>query len=136
MLIALINNQRTPAAPGLRGLCPVCQQPVTAKCGELRAWHWAHSSKKDCDSWWEETDWHRAWKSHFPIGWQEVIKYDQRSGEKHIADICTAHNLVLEFQHSPLHPQERTARESFYKNMIWIVDGVDLMAEHRKAIGL
>ncbi len=127
MLIALVNNQRTAAAPKLKGLCPGCQEPVTAKCGTQRAWHWAHISKKDCDSWWEETEWHRFWKGHFPLEWQEVILFDTQSGEKHIADVRTGHGLVMEFQHSPLDPQERVMREAFYKNMVWIVD-----ASHRK----
>jgi competence protein CoiA len=128
LLIALVNSQRALASPKLKkGQCPICLQPVTAKCGVQRAWHWAHDSKKDCDSWWEETEWHRAWKSRFPLEWQEVVLYDTQSGEKHLADIRTKHGLVIEFQHSPLDPQERVARESFYKNMIWIVD-----ASHRK----
>jgi competence protein CoiA len=127
MLIALVNNQRTLATPKLKGLCPGCQQPVTAKCGAQRAWHWAHVSNSECDSWWEETEWHRVWKSNFPIDWQEVILCDTRSGEKHIADVRTVHGLVMEFQHSPLDPQERIARETFYKNMVWIID-----ASHRK----
>ena len=127
MLIALVNDQRTVPAPKLKGLCPGCKQPVTAKCGQQRAWHWAHDTKIECDSWWEETEWHRAWKGHFPLEWQEVILYDLQTGEKHIADIRTAHRLVIEFQYSPLDPQERIMRENFYKNMIWIVD-----SSHRK----
>lgn len=127
MLIALVNNQRTVATPKLKGLCPGCQEPVTAKCGTQRAWHWAHVYKKECDSWSEETEWHRFWKGHFPLDWQEIILYETQSGEKHIADVRTKHGLVMEFQHSPLDPQERVKREAFYKNMIWVVD-----AAHRK----
>ncbi len=122
MLIALIDGQRVSAAPRLKGLCPGCQQP-----GQQRAWHWAHDSKMECDSWWEETAWHRFWKSHFPLEWQEVILFDAQTGEKHIADVRTRHGLVMEFQHSPLDQQELVAREAFYKNMVWIVD-----ASHRK----
>lgn len=122
MLIALVNNQRTLAAPKLKGLCPGCKQPVTARCGDHRAWHWAHVSKKECDSWWEETEWHRVWKAKFPVEWQEIVLFDSRTGEKHIADVRTGHGLVIEFQHSPLGPQERATREAFYKNMVWVVD--------------
>lgn len=95
---------------------------MTARCGERRAWHWAHVAKRDCDSWWEETEWHRLWKAKFPIAWQEIILTDPQSGEKHIADVRTAHGLVLELQHSPLDANERTKREAFYGSMIWIVD--------------
>jgi hypothetical protein len=87
-------------------------------------WHWAHQSKVACDAWWEkETEWHRRWKDRFPTDWQEVIHHDSVSGEKHIADVKTPSGLTLEFQYSPIHPAEVQAREAFYGNMIWIVDG-------------
>lgn len=132
MLIALVNNQRTLAAPKLKGLCPGCKQPVIARCGDHRAWHWAHVSRKDCDSWWEETEWHRVWKAKFPVEWQETIMFDPRTGEKHIADVHTGHGLVIEFQHSPLDTQERAAREAFYKNMVWIVDAAHRKLDYRR----
>lgn len=134
MLIAFINDQRAVAAPKLKGLCPGCHEPVTAKCGIQRAWHWAHVSKKECDSWWEETEWHRVWKSHFPLDWQEIILYDTQSGEKHIADVRTSHGLVIEFQHSPLDLQEREARETFYKNMVWVVDTAHLKKDYKRFV--
>ncbi len=127
LLFALINNERADATPGLKGLCPNCSQNVTSKCGSRRIWHWAHVSKQACDSWWEETLWHRTWKSLFPIGWQEVILFDTQSGERHIADIRTSKGLVIELQHSPLASEERVSREKFYNNMVWVVD-----ASHRK----
>jgi competence protein CoiA len=46
-----------------------------------------------------------------------------RGGEKHIADVKTESGVVLEFQHSHLHREERDARENFYPKMVWIVDG-------------
>jgi len=66
-----------------------------------------------CDPWWEETTWHRDWKAMFPVEWQEVVHHAP-NGERHIADVRTEHGFVLEFQHSPLEPVERQARESFY----------------------
>ncbi len=131
MRFALVNNERAEASPKLKGACPGCGQPVTSKCGKQRIWHWAHDIKRTCDKWWEtETDWHRNWKDKFPSAWQEKIQHDVPSGEKHIADVCTAHGLVIEFQHSHLEPQERTAREKFYGNMIWIVDGARLKRDY------
>jgi len=44
-------------------------------------------------------------------------------GEKHIADVKTAHGFVIEFQHSPIAADERRAREAFYRRMVWVVDG-------------
>jgi len=58
----------------------------------------------------------------FPDAWQEVVQHDQ-FGEKHVADVRTEHGLTLEFQRSYLKPEECTAREMCYGNMLWIVDG-------------
>jgi hypothetical protein len=130
---ALVNNQRVPAEPKLKGLCPGCGQPVTAKCGTRRIWHWAHDTERICDNWWEpETEWHRAWKNNYPPEWQEIVKHDGQSSEKHIADVCTSHDLVIEFQHSHLDPQERAARERFYQNMVWVVDGTRLKRDYAR----
>jgi hypothetical protein len=41
----------------------------------------------------------------------------------HIADVKTDRGIVIEFQHSFLHPDEREARENFYPRMVWVVDG-------------
>lgn len=131
MHFALINNNRIEAQPQLQGLCCCCLKPVIAKCGTRKIWHWAHKSKTDCDNWWEpETAWHRSWKNNYPSNWQEMSLPDERTGEKHIADICTVHNLVIEFQHSHIDPQERTSREQFYKNMVWVVDGTRLKRDY------
>jgi hypothetical protein len=64
-------------------------------------------------------------KSHFPADWQEFV-HVAADGERHIADVKTGHGLVLEFQHSHLRPDERAAREAFYPNLIWVVDGTRL----------
>lgn len=127
MHFSLVGGERRAAEPGLSGSCPGCGAPMVAKCGEQRLWHWAHQRARMCDDWWEpETDWHRAWKNNFDAQWQEAIRYDEASGEKHIADVLTEHGLVLEFQHSALNPVERAAREAFHRNMVWVVDGTRL----------
>jgi hypothetical protein len=115
------------AKAGLIDTCPGCGQPVVAKCGEHRIHHWAHKSNKTCDSWWEpETEWHRNWKSNFPVEWQECFLPDEQTGEKYIADVKSAFDFVVEFQHSAIKPEERISREKFYKNMVWVVDGTRL----------
>ena len=68
-------------------------------------------------------DFSRQWKNTFPLEWQEIIAIDEKTGEKHIADIKTNGDMVVEFQHSNISEDERISREKFYKNMIWIVDG-------------
>lgn len=123
MKYSLVDGHRHEAQPGYSGMCPCCEQATIAKCGEVKIWHWAHRGKRMCDVWWEnETEWHRKWKAHFPVHWQEVI-HRAENGEKHIADVKTEHGCVLEFQHSHLKPDERRSRDNFYQSMVWVVDG-------------
>ncbi|ACU60612.1 competence protein CoiA [Chitinophaga pinensis] len=137
MRLAYVNNKLTPAAPKLKGTCPGCTQPVTAKCGTKRIHHWAHQTTEMCDRWWEpETAWHRAWKNNFPLAWQEVFLPDERTDEKHIADLCTSHGLTIEFQHSAIDPEERASREAFYHNLIWVVDGTRLKGDFPRFLGI
>ena len=114
-------------------MCRRCNGEVIAKCGTHRVAHWAHRGMRDCDTWAEkETDWHRVWKNNFPAECQEFIQHDGQSGEKHIADVRTPHGLVIEFQHSHLDPLERAARERFYGNMVWVVDGTRLQRDYTR----
>lgn len=132
MRFALIDHKQTEAAPGLRGSCPGCAQPLIARCGQQRMHHWAHAGNKMCDTWWEpETEWHRSWKNNFPAEWQEYFLTDEK-GEKHIADVRTGQELVIEFQHSHIDPLERSLRERFYKNMVWVVDGTRLKRDYHR----
>lgn len=122
MKFAEVEGLRREASPGLSGKCRICDTLTVAKCGEIRDWHWAHRSVSACDHWWEtETEWHRDWKNRFPENCQEIVR-TAADGEKHIADVKTASGLVIEFQHSPLNPNERKSRELFYGNMVWVVD--------------
>lgn len=133
MKFALIENVRTEATKGAKGICPSCGSELIAKCGSFKIHHWAHKAIRNCDPWWEnETEWHRLWKSNFPDNCQEVVMHNQQTGEKHIADVRTNHGLVIEFQHSAIKTQERTAREKFYKNMVWIIDGTRLERDYRR----
>lgn len=135
MKYAVANGQRVEAFAGGRGTCQTCSGEVIAKCGTHRIFHWAHRGLRDCDPWAEnEKEWHRAWKNKFPTECQEVIQYDEKSGEKHIADVRTPHGLVIEFQHSHLNPRERIARESFYGNMLWVVDGTRLQRDYPRFV--
>lgn len=123
MKYAIFENERREAVSGLVGECPSCGRPMIAKCGDNRVHHWAHKGARMCDPWWEnETEWHRQWKGHFPKSCQEFIHHTE-TGEKHIADVRTEIGKVLEFQYSLLRQDERQARESFYRNMVWVVCG-------------
>lgn len=124
MKFALVDGQRQEPQPGLSGACIGCGNPMVAKCGEVRIWHWAHRSRHHCDSWWEnETEWHRDWKEHYPVNWQEVVHHAE-DGERHIADVKTGDDWVIEFQHSYIKPEERRSREAYYPKMVWVVDGL------------
>ena len=126
MRLAIVNNERSAPSPGLAGFCPACGKPLIPRCGSQRVHHWAHRSERACDHWWEpETGWHRSWKLQFPEDWQEIVLH-AATGERHIADVRTAQGLTIEFQHSHLKPEERTAREDFYGEMVWVVDGLRL----------
>ncbi len=123
MKFALVNGGRQEAKPHLSGNCPACGQVMIAKCGEIKIWHWAHKGPRNCDPWWEnETAWHRAWKDQFPADWQEIVHHAD-DGERHIADVKTDHGWVIEFQRSPINPEERRSRDAFYLKLIWVVDG-------------
>ena len=123
MKYALSNEGRIEATPKANGICQCCESDLIAKCGTQKIWHWAHKGKRNCDHWWEnETQWHRDWKDYFPKEWQEVVHLSE-DGEKHIADVKTPNGLVIEFQHSAISAEEKLSRETFYKNMIWVVMG-------------
>lgn len=131
MKFALIDGVKTEATKGAIGNCPNCGSKLVAKCGEIKINHWAHIGNRNCDSWWEnETEWHRSWKNNYPADWQEVFLPDEQMGEKHMADVRTTHKLVIEFQHSHINTTERTTREKFYQNMVWVVDGTRLRRDY------
>ena len=123
MKYARSGQERIQATRRARGNCPACDAEMIARCGPKRVNHWAHKGRQHCDHWWEpETRWHRKWKNEFPIGWQETVHKDE-NGERHIADLTTPSWLVIEFQHSPIKLQEIKKRTSFYKRIIWVIDG-------------
>ena len=125
MKFALFNNNKIIATKGAIGVCPICESELIPKCGKVKVNHWSHKTKCT-DTWHEnETEWHRGWKDQFPSNWQELILFDS-SGEKHIADVKTSENIVIEFQHSRLSSDERQSRNDFYTingKLIWVVDG-------------
>lgn len=113
----------------------MCGAAMVPRCGTRRVWHWAHRAVRNCEYWWEpETAWHRAWKDEFPVGWQEIIHVG-KDGERHIADVRTPHDLIIEFQYSRLLPVERAAREAFYGNMVWVVNGTRQKSDVDRFLG-
>lgn len=114
------NRERIVATPQAKAVCPVCESPLTAKCGSIRVWHWAHRHQ-DCDPWaGPETEWHLAWKRVMPSEQTEVVI--ERDGIKHRADIVTRAGMVVELQQASLSIGEVRERETFYGKMIWLFD--------------
>lgn len=123
MQYSIFEGKRVEAFTGGRAECPICANPTIAKCGTRLVHHWAHLSLKDCDNWWEnETEWHRSWKNLFPPFCRE-LGYTAQNGEVHRADVVTPGGVVIEFQHSAMDDTERLSRETFYKNLVWVIDG-------------
>ena len=126
MKYALVDGIKKEATPKAQGKCLCCGAEVIAKCGEKRAWHWAHKNNEECNYSKKEpkTQWHLDWQNYFPKEWQEVRCPEDNP--IHIADIKTPEGLVVEFQHSYISVKDRLSREQFHKNMIWVVDGTRL----------
>lgn len=138
MKFAIVDNVKSEPKKGQTGFCLSCGSLMISKCGEKKIHHWSHKGKLECDTWWEnETQWHRNWKGHFPVDWQEVVHRDETTGERHIADVKTDQEWVIEFQHSFLKTDERNSRNAFYKKLVWVVDGKRLKGDEveiRRAI--
>lgn len=123
MLFAIVEGEKVEATPKTKGICPSCDQEVFSKCGEINMWHWSHHKDESCDSWFEpETEWHKNWKLIFGKDNCEIsIKKD---GIKHIADIYTKQEIVIELQNSNIQKPVIRSRETFYgERMIWIING-------------
>ncbi|MBI1332872.1 MAG: hypothetical protein GC165_08330 [Armatimonadetes bacterium] len=111
------DGEKIEAVKDVEAFCPICLEPVLARCGRIKIHHWAHVADLDCDSWTEpETEWHRAWKTIFDPCFVEVPMGPHR------ADIQNESGLVVELQNSSISPAEILERERFYGNMVWVVN--------------
>ena len=122
MKYAFVDGQRQEARRVRSGVCPACDGAMVPRCGRS-GYTIGHTAREVCATTGgsPETEWHRCWKNRFPLGWQEIV-HPAENGDNHIADVTTDQGWVLEFQHSPIRPDERESREAFYKNLVWIVD--------------
>lgn len=122
---AILNGLRVWPEKGLVGaICPICRQPVFARCGEIRLPHWAHKSVIDCDPWKEdETQWHRDWKDLFGDMQEQV---HENGGVRHMADVKAPDGTIVEFRHSVINDEGKRTRAAFFGNrMLWVVDCVN-----------
>jgi hypothetical protein len=117
---ANIDGQKRLPFPKGRGLCPCCGGLLIAKCGQIKTHHWAHESKEDCDTWSEPIGpWHLWWQNLVRREYIEVTKGIHR------ADIVGSRDVVVELQHSPISPEDISAREAHYGDMVWLFDATD-----------
>jgi hypothetical protein len=70
-----------------------------------------------------ETPWHRNWKKAFPESYREVSQFDHTLLEIHRSDVQTPCGTTIEFQNSPITLKELRSRESFYPNLVWVLNG-------------
>lgn len=113
--------------PDHRYTCPVCGGEMRRKMGKIKQHHFAHITA-ECDPWYSENKgpWHRKMQSLFPAECQEVAK--EMDGERHIADVYIPtyeSAVIIEFQHSPISPEEYEARNDFWSyfgTVIWVFD--------------
>lgn len=115
MRLALLDSHRVLAEPRASGAtCPHCLTPVIARCGTLRAWHWAHA-EGTCDSWLApDSEWTNEWKSHFPPEWCEAPR------GSHLADIALPDRALVLAQLS-LTESQIAEREADFTPMAWVV---------------
>ncbi len=123
MLFASINGEKVEARPRTVGICPLCDQTVISKCGEINVWHWAHQKDESCDSWYEpETEWHKNWKLSFGRDNCEVII--SKEGRKHVADVYTQSGVVIELQNSSIQRAiVRQRKRNYDERKSWVLNG-------------
>lgn len=121
MLLALDNKgQPVRATPNERAICPECQQPVIAKCGEIIIWHWAHIALNPNCANQGETEWHLKWKL-----WalDRGCQIEQKVMAGFRADVVTSNGTVIELQTQPLAPEIARAREAAYgRQLCWLIE--------------
>lgn len=119
---SVAGEKRLPFPKG-RGVCPVCDGLLIAKCGPINTHHWAHENRDDCDSWSEPIGpWHLWWQN---LVRQEAVEVPRGP---HRADIVGNGGTVVELQHSPISAEDIQAREAHYGNMLWLFDATQRFA--------
>ncbi len=136
MYIALNdNNERIDidhVEAGKKYYCPVCHEPLLIRKGQIKKHHFAHLRDTECtDSWKHDmTEWHFSWQECFPVENREIIM--RIGGAIHRTDVFIE-GTVIEFQHSPMSPEEFKERNDFYNSLghkvVWVFD---LIEEYNK----
>ena len=110
--------------------CPICGEALCVRALNSLAvqQHFSHKRGSKClDNWQHDmSEWHINWQEQFPEECREIVV--TKNGIKHRADILIQ-NTVIEFQHSPISPEEFEERNFFYSdcgyNVVWVFDAAD-----------
>ena len=108
--------------------CFACNSSLIGKKGMIKIHHYSHVKNSGC-----VIDRERDSRGVWNIMWQNIAqtqfieKYINYNGEIHIADIINENNLVIEVKDSNLSQAKINYRENFYNNMIWILNGNDIV---------
>lgn len=100
MLIAIsVNLERILPQKEILAFCPLCKNPVIAKMGKVKIFHWAHKEKSDCAHGRGMTEWHYRWieRHHKKADWEVEFLH----GKQRFDCFNVKSKLVLEFQKSP-----------------------------------
>lgn len=105
--------------------CPCCLKRMRARVGDVRRPHWAHESCERCDEWWEEeSEWRNAWITELTgsdkIDVENVLEKD---GERHFYDARFNEKTIAIFRRGRLSIEQIRAREQFFGEMFWFVEG-------------
>ncbi len=122
MFTAIQDNKRISIEDYVQGdvFCPVCNEKLIIKRGDINAHHFSHKVTSDCDTWYEMSEWHKSMQEMFPIQYREVVL--SKDGKKHRADIKVK-NLLIEFQKSSISVRDIAERTNFYKDfgtLVWV----------------
>jgi competence protein CoiA len=122
-----IGKEKIRANPGAKGFCPLCEEPLTPKCGKINVWHWSHKKDNNCSGYGEsETEWHLWWKNQAKKECVEVVVEKWINNivglKKKIIDIVSNDGTAIEVQHSAISAEEIEDRNNFHGSVIWIFD--------------
>lgn len=105
--------------------CPCCRKRMRARVGDVRRPHWAHESGERCDEWWEEeSEWRNVWMATLAgsdkVDIENVLEKD---GTRHFYDARFGGKQIAILRRSRLAPEHIAARERFFGDMFWLVEG-------------
>ena len=96
--------------------CPICNNPVILKRGQVNTAHFAHENNVCDDEWnYDMSPWHKRMQNNFAKEAHEVVVSHQ--GKKHRADVLIG-DIVIEFQFSPITAAEFEDRNTFFKKSV------------------